>query len=163
MNCPNKYCRGKYSNFNSQYWQIYIVKTNIVETNIVEANIKTMSKNTWRSSTARTSLRPDVSGLKSTFTSFSSLETGLDLEKSQEWVLRIQLKTKFCIFNWKKTKFCIFDWIEKKTEVFRQKHVLRGKFNRIPECWGGKKCWGFFWLETKVLRQNKSLRKKFVV
>ena len=105
--CPNKYCSGKYwnykqgqwapSNFNSQYWQIYIVKTNIVKT-----NIKTMSKNTWRSSTARTSLRPDVSGLKSTFTSFLSLETELDFEKSQEWVLRIQLKTKFCIFNWKK-------------------------------------------------------------
>ena len=85
-----------------------------------------MSKNTWRSSTARTSLRPDVSGLKSTFTNFLSLETELEFEKSQEWVLRIQLKTKFCIFNWKKLSFV------SSTELKRKL-----KFSGRNMFWGG--------------------------
>ena len=71
--CQDKYCQGKYRNYEQEHLEKFNC-THFSQTRCLR--------------------------LEKHLTNFLSLETELEFEKSQEWVLRIQLKTKFCIFNW---------------------------------------------------------------
>ena len=136
--CQDKYCQGKYRNYEQEHLEKFNC-THFSQTRCLR--------------------------LEKHLTNFLSLETKLEFEKSQEWVLRIQLKTKFCIFNWKKKQSFVSSTELKRKLKFSGRNMFWGgsstEYQSVEEEKSVEDV--FFWLKPKVFRQNKSLRRKFVV